>query len=300
MIPNLLLVVVKMNMLDVKVVKCFGFCLILNCSVVSATEGGGSNYLPGFYGDLAMAVFPEPGTYFNNFFAAYQDTEAQTGTLLEMPGVLHVSEFEILGGQFVTGFYPGMMAAKADATNNQFDRVGLGDFYLVPGGVSWKWDNLHAFFFEGVVAPTGRYQANDFNLGRNYWTFDHNLLLTWNLPANMEVSVAMGYMNNLENTTTQYRSGDEFHLDYTLGHYPISSFGFGVTGSYYQQVTGDRAAPEQVVTAPGEASSLGPVVMYMPRINGQDAAISFKYIREFNVSGRLPQEYLICRLFMSF
>jgi hypothetical protein len=217
-----------------------------------------------------------------------------------MPGVLHVSQFEILGGQFVTGFYPGMMAAKADSAGNDFSRVGLGDFYIVPGGISWKWQNLHAFLFEGVVAPTGRYQANDFSLGRNYWTFDHNLLLTWNMPANTELSLALGYMNNLENTSTNYQSGDEFHLDYTVGHYPVSSFGFGITGSYYRQVTADQALSEQILTEAGEASSLGPVVMYMPRINGQDAAISLKYMREFNVSGRLPQEYLICRIFLSF
>ncbi len=236
--------------------------------------------------------------YFNNFFAAYQDSTGQMGTMLEMPGIIHVSDKQFLGGQYVAGFYPGIMAAKDEA--NSFDRVGLGDFYLVPGGLSWKWRDVTAFLFEGIVAPTGRYQRNDFNLGRNYWTFDHNLLVTWNLPANSEVSLAIGYMNNLKNPASHYQSGDEFHFDYTVGHYLTPSFGVGITGSYYQQVTKDRAPQALLVSESSDATTIGPALMYMPKINGQDAAISVKWLREISVSGRAPQEYLICRLFLSF
>jgi len=265
-----------------------------------ATEGGGSNYLPGFYGDFGMAVMPEPGTYFNNFFAAYQDINSDTGTLLEMPGIIHVTEQKFFGGQFLVGLYPGMLASKDHTGDNNFHRVGLGDFYLVPGGLNWTWGDVTALLFEGVVAPTGRYQADDFNTGRNYWTFDHNLLLTWNLPAATEISVALGYMNNLKNPTTDYQSGDELHFDYTLAHYPVSSIGVGVAGSYYKQVGGDEAPQALSIGEAGEATTLGPVVMYTPRIDGRDINISLKWLREFNVTGRPEQEYVICRIFMPF
>ena len=262
---------------------------------LQATEGGGTNYLPGFYGDFGMAVFPGPGAYFSNFAAAYQDIDANTGTLLEMPGVLYVSTYQWLGGNFVSGAFPALMAAKDSTGSNNFDRVALGDFYFLPGGLSWDWGDLKAFLFEGVVAPTGRYEAGEFNTGRNYWTFDHNLLLTWSLPANNELSVAIGYMNNLENAATDYQSGDEFHFDYNVGHYIGQSFAVGVSGSYYQQTTRDVAPIGAFVPEEGEGTSIGPSVMYMPKINGQDAAISLKWMREFNVTGRPAQEYLICR-----
>ncbi len=274
--------------------------LVLHSATSKATEGGGSNYLPGFYGDFAMAVFPEPGTYFNNFFAAYQDASTKTGTLLEMPGVIHVTDQKVLGGQFIVGLYPGMLASKDHSGTNSSNRVGLGDFYFVPGGLNWKWQNLTAFLFEGIVAPTGRFEAGDFNTGRNYWTFDHNLQLTWNLPADNELSVDIGYMNNLTNPATRYKSGDEFHFDYTVGHYFVSTVGLGVTGSYYTQVTKDSSSQSLTISPAAEASSIGPVVMYTPHINGQDVNISLKWLSEFNVTGRAPQEYLVCRIFMPF
>ena len=70
-----------------------GLCLILAIFSIAAegSEGGGSNYFPGFYGDFMMAVMPEKGTFFNNFFAAYQDPSGNVGTLLEMPGIIHVT-----------------------------------------------------------------------------------------------------------------------------------------------------------------------------------------------------------------
>lgn len=273
-------------------------CWLLSIASAGATEGGGSNYLPGFYGDFAMAEFPEQGTFFNNFFAAYQDIESNTGTLLEMPGIIHVSQQHILGGTYVAGLFPALMAARDNTSG--IDRVALGDFYFVPGGLNWKWKNITAFLFEGIVAPTGYYRANEFSLGRNYWTFDHNLLLTWRLPGDNELSLGVGYMNNLKNTATNYQSGDELHFDYTVGHYLNTTLALGVTGSYYKQLSRDAAAQGLVVNEPGESASIGPVVMYTPKINGQDVAFSLKWLREFDVSGRVPQEYLVCRILLPF
>lgn len=280
--------------------RSFALLCCLSSFGTYATEGGGSNYLPGFYGDFGMADFPKQGTYFYNFFAAYQDTASQSGTLLEMPGVIHVSGMEFLGGRYITAVFPGLLASKDSSGGGHYDRVGLGDFYFIPGGLNWEFGDLKLFLFEGIVAPTGRYEVGDFNTGRNYWTFDHNLLMTWKLPANNELSVSFGYMNNLKNQATGYRSGDEFHFDYMLGHYFGEQFGLGVVGSHYRQVTADAAPFGSALMQPGEASSIGPVVTYIPKINGKEIAVSLKWMREFNVSGRLPQEYLICKVFVEF
>ncbi len=275
------------------------FCAF-SCSS-SATEGGGSNYLPGFYGDFGMAVFSTPGTYFNNFFAAYQDIRSDTGTLLEMPGVIHVSDYQIFNGQFVAGVYPGMLASKDHTGSNDLARVGLGDFYFVPGGLAWAHDNLSVFLFEGVVAPTGRYERGELNTGRNYWTFDHNLQLTLGLPLNTEFSLGVGLMNNLENPATNYQSGDELHVDYTFGYYPRPNIGFGVTGSYYKQLNQDISNdPTVQVFESGEASTIGPVLLYTPKINDKDVTLSLKWLKEFDVTSRVAQEYLVFRLLMPF
>lgn len=85
---------------------------------LAATESGGSNYLPGFYGDFAMGSMPDKGTFFSNFFAAYQDSSGQTGSLLEMPGIVHATGHKIFGGNYIVGIYPGLVAATDHSNGN--------------------------------------------------------------------------------------------------------------------------------------------------------------------------------------
>jgi hypothetical protein len=267
---------------------------------IQATEGGGSNYLPGFYGDFAMAVIPEKGTFFNNFFAAYQDTKGQTGTVLEMPGIVHATGQKILGGNLIVALYPALVATKDQSSHNDMSRFALGDAYLIPVALNWQWGSLTALAFEGIVAPTGYYEKGALNAGRNIWTFDHILSLTWQLPADNELSITLGYMNNLKNPATDYRSGDEFHFDYMLGHYIRPELAVGITGSHYRQTTADQGTADNLANVYSEASSIGPVVMYTPHLFDRDITVSLKYLREFDVQGRADQEYLVCRIFMAF
>ncbi len=262
-----------------------------------ATEAGGSNYLPGFYGDFGMAVFPKSGTYFSNFLAAYRDISEQTGTLLEMPSLLHVSEQSFWGAHYVSGFFPALLFIQDDV--NDLARVALGDFYIVPAGLHWQFNSISLFLFEGIVAPTGHYQINDFNTGRNYWTFDHNLLLTWDLTHNNEISVALGVMNNLENPATNYRSGDELHFDFNLGHY-WGNFALGMAGAYYAQLNSDHIPSGSTSIGMAEATSIGPSILVISHLNNAEIALSLKWLYELDVSGRSRQEYLVARVQVPF
>ena len=261
-----------------------GLCLILAIFSIAAegSEGGGSNYFPGFYGDFMMAVMPEKGTFFHNFFAAYQDHTGKIGTLLEMPGIVHVT------GQKFWG------------SGTSMDRVGLVDAYIIPAGLNWQWGSLTAYLFEGIVAPTGYHELGSLNTGRNIWTFDHVLSLTLQLPKDNELSMTLGYMNNLKNHATNYQSGDEFHFDYLLGHYLIPEVGIGITGSFYRQTTADHAPSDILAVEYSEASSIGPAVMYNLHMADRDITLSLKWLHEFNVQGRSAQDYLIWRVFMPF
>lgn len=265
---------------------------------LAATEGGGSNYLPGFYGDFAMAVMPEKGTFFNNFIAAYQDTASKTGTFLEMPGILHVTDYKILGGNYLIGIYPGLIATTDNTVHA--NRFGLGDAYLIPFAINWHWGNVTALAFEGIVTPNGYYEKGALNAGRNIWTFDHILALTWQLPLDNELSMTLGYMNNLKNPATDYRSGDEFHFDYMVGHYFNPNLGVGVTGSYYQQTTADHAPENILLTEYSAASTIGPVVMFTPFIGDRDVTFSLKWLHELSIQGRDAQDYLVSRVFVAF
>lgn len=261
-----------------------------------AGENGGTNYLPGFYGDFGMAVMPERGTFLNNFMAATVDRAGEYPAGFEMPGILHVTDQRLLGGRYLVGFYPAL-AGLGDPKTGRF---GLADSYVIPAALNWRWGRLTALAYEGIVVPTGRYRKGELNAGRNLWTFDHILSLTYALPYHWEVSATFGYMNNLRNPATHYQSGDEFHFDYLVGYYLRPEVGLGITGSWFRQTTADRAPAGAEAAAFGEAATIGPVLMVAPRLGGREVTLSLKWLHEFNVSGRPPGDYWVWRAFMAF
>jgi len=268
---------------------------------VKATEGGGSNYLPGFYGDFEMAVIPEEqGTYFNNFMSVSRDSQKSSEAFIEIPGFLHVTDYKLLEGNVIFGVFPGLAAIRGQTEEIKNTRFGLLDAYIMPLSLNWNLDDISLFVYEGIIAPIGYYQIGYLSTGRNMWTFDHVVAFTWRIVTDTELSITSGYMNNLKNKSTNYKSGDEIHFDCLFGHYLSKELAVGLTGTYYRQVTADEAQTNILSTVYSEASSIGPALMYTPNIFNRDINLSFKWLHEFNVQGRLPQDYIIWRIFMSF
>lgn len=265
-----------------------------------AVERWGSNYLPGFYGDFHMAVFPEEGTFLSQFLAGVEAMGGQAGSVVEMPGIIHAPGWDVLGGHFAAAFYPNLTVSWDHTGTQHSERVGLGDFYLVPLGISWKWTDVYLVAFQGVVAPTGHFGLNDLNNSRNIWTLDQNVMLTWTLPAAMELNLDVGFMENLGNSATGYDSGEEFHLDYTVAHYVMDIVGIGLTGSYYRQITHDEAPTGAFLFPEGSAASIGPAVYFSPHVGDRDIGLSLKWLHEVYVDGRPRQDYLMSRVFLAF
>lgn len=269
-------------------------------SDATAVEPWGSNYLPGFYGDFHMAIFPTEGTFLSQFLAGVEAMGGQAGSVVEMPGIIHAPGWEVLGGHFAAAIYPNLTVSWDHTRGQSSERFGLGDFYLVPLGISWDWTDLHVVAFQGVVAPTGHFGLNDLNNSRNVWTFDQNVMLTWNLPAAMELNLDVGFMENVGNSATGYDSGDEFHLDYTVAHYVAEIVGLGFTGSYYRQITEDEAPAGAFLFPAGSAASIGPAVYFSPHVGDRDVVLSLKWLHEVYVDGRPRQDYLMSRIFLGF
>ncbi|QPK64856.1 transporter [Methylomonas sp. LL1] len=275
-------------------------------SVTRASEGGGTSYLPGFYGDFGMAYITEPGTYFNNLFGYYttQDSQYDYSIAFDMPSILHVSDLQILGGAFTVGMYPMLLRSEYSVPSSDIDtrRGGFGDFYVVPGGISWQWDNFYLFVYEGVNMPTGSYrQDRSLNAGRNYWSLDNNASLTWmSGDGRFELSMNIGYMLNSENPATDYRTGDEFHLDYLLGYYPIANFGIGINGSVYRQVTADSGSGAAGATLLSEANTIGPALYFNQKLGGQEIMWSAKWLHEFDANSYTAGDYVMLHTFFKF
>lgn len=278
-------------------------------NVSNAAEGGSSQYLPGFYGDFGMGMAGESGTYLSNFFGYSwnEDATSESSLLFELPGVIHVSETKILGATYSAGFFPYVLRTTYTTKENgnvkqDLERGGAGDMYALPLALSWQWGEFSFYAFEGIVVPTGAYdKGRMLNAGRNSWTFDNNLSMTWSPDeGKYDLSLTFGYMVNTENHATHYRTGDEVHIDYSVGYYVLPSLGVGVTGSYYRQVTPDSGIGVPVDAFEGEYSSIGPVVTYTVKLGDRDVAFSAKWLHEYDVNNHVPYDYAILRTSFKF
>jgi len=308
-----------------------------------ASESASSHYVPGAYNDFFMNVQVDSGFYFRDDLTYYSanfnngttlgrniateiDLELWTNTFK----LAYVSDFEILGGRYGAGlFLPVVFDANISANveagpflrgrtlsfETQDNQGGMADLVVAPLSLTWKWDDVSVNLSELVFMPTGYYQAGDLvNLGRNHWSFDTIAGLTWLHPKRgHEISFNIGYMSNTENDATQYQSGDELHLDYTVAQHFSEAFGVGVTGFFYYQLTDDesplldelRTVRNQVNTIRatlgrstlpevggfrGEAAGVGPIVRYSPKFGDKQVHFIGKWIHEFNVENRFKGE----------
>jgi hypothetical protein len=240
--------------------------------------------VPGVYGNLGLAKFPGPGFYYVNFTIFSEgdtDVAARQGSVhTDISDTIvanafvpaYISELEILGAQFWAAVGIPVLYVESDATVEaggitrpilDGSNSGLGDMYLVPFGLDWKLEDLDILLYLGINTPVGEYDVNnDVNLGLNYWAFDPNVGITWTLPENFELNLNLGYLFNLENTATDYKSGNAIHLDYTIGYKVTKRFEVGLTGYTYYQVTGDSGSGATLGSFKGEAVGIGPSLSY--------------------------------------
>jgi hypothetical protein len=152
---------------------------------------------------------------------------------------------------------------KVDVNGQSQHKKGLGDIIFGPALGFHYSDKLHSVFALDFIAPTGEYDRGDLaNIGRNYWTVEPVLAISHVDPAGLNASVKLMYDFNLENSATDYRSGQEFHFDYAVGWGLGNGWVLGVGGYYYRQTTDDRQHGERIDDNKGRAFSIGPSIMY--------------------------------------
>jgi hypothetical protein len=189
------------------------------------------------------------------------------------------------------GYADGFLEAGAGRTRRQNDRTGIGDLYLSPLRLNWRSEEHHVTISQGIFAPTGSYDPDRLiNLGRNHWGFNTNVSYTWlNEKRGHEISLTAGYLVNTKNTDTDYRSGNEFHLDYLLAHHFSPRVGLGFTGYWYKQVTGDHAGLLRRLglgSFRGKALGIGLAVLFKPTIGGKDTNFVLKWVHDVHARRR--------------
>ena len=287
----------------------------LSASDAKATEGAASYYFAGGFGSFLTAVPPEPG-----FSVASQTLmfggQAQRAVLrgratfglsafalYEFVAGSYAFEPKILGGRLqIAAAAPVVATASMNVSldmrlfgslSNTASDTGFGDRLLTPFAFYWSFGEIHVKLAQFVVAPTGRYNVDSLiNVGRNYWAFDTQLGITWfHKATGTELTVLPGIMINTTNPATDYKSGNEFHLDFMVNQFLSPTFAIGMQGYWYKQIDADSGTGAVLGPFMGESFGLGPAILWTPEALEGRAAIVLKWLHDISNTNRLNGDW---------
>ncbi|MBL0225104.1 MAG: transporter [Geobacteraceae bacterium] len=241
-------------------------------------------------------MFPPPGTYFLNYVTYYtagslKDKDGNNAipkfeldALANVFRVVHVTKSTLLGGNIGMQAILPLVHLEVAVPGRSQSNNGLGDLVISPLILSWHSKNMHYAAGVDVDMPIGAYDKNDLaNIGRNYWTFTPIVAATYMSDSGYEISGKFMYDINTENNDTNYQSGNEFHVDYTLAK-KIGAYSLGAGGYFYKQVTDDEVngAKHPNDGNKGQVFAIGPQIKY----DYKNMAFSFKYQKELLVENK--------------
>lgn len=289
--------------------------LAFTSTPLAAGEGGGSAYLQGTFNDFAAGVFGEPGFYLRNdlfYFDGDIDARPLGGRVaagadqelwLNLLKLAYLTDTTLWGAR--VGYAITIPYANVDVSGSATIPVigaeafrsggetGFGDIYVNPLLLNWVRGNNHFTFAPGIVVPTGKYDEDKLvNIGRNYWALDVAGSYTYlNQQTGREFSATAGVYFNDENSDTDYTTGNEFHLDWTATQYFSESFGLGLAGYWYEQISDDKGRLAGGLTAQddfdgfrGSGWGLGPAFVYNAQVGDRTVSIIGKAL--FNIDSK--------------
>ncbi|MGC2856322.1 transporter [Novispirillum sp. DQ9] len=227
------------------------------CAATTAQAVEGAVQYPhgaeGFY----AGALPPPGTYFLAYGIHYQgELQNSAGDTVRLPGggtvdlevnaiaprIVHMTDKTLFGGQYgmhaVVPFFRNTLSVGGASDTNS----GLGDITINPFILAWHRPDLHYAIGLDINIPTGKYDTGrrlGNNIGANYWSFEPLFAVTWLPGDGWELNGKFMYNTKLENPDTDVQSGDEIHVDYTIGKQVSDKLTLGVGGYWVHQLTDD-------------------------------------------------------------
>ena len=248
-------------------------------------------------------------------------SEVEATSYADTHVLLYQTDYELLGGRYGTAIgiplvrtdidvsgtltrnprRPGrIIPVRGDLSKSKTvsdTAEGLGDIYAAPFMLVWKKGDFKYDTRLGFYAPTGKYDENDLaNLGKNYWTFEPAVSLSYFGSKNgIEVTTFAGVDVNTENQDTDYRSGEQAHVDLTVAqHLPLGKgfVGLGAKGFYYEQISGDSGDGAILGDFEGRTVGVGPIISYITKVGGADVVFEAKWLPELDTERRLEGDYV--------
>lgn len=295
--------------------------LLVMSSTLYAAEGGLSNYIPAFYGDIALATEPPDGFSFRNdvfYFSGEISESSRSGAIqvdldvtlvYDYLTLLYKPSSHFLGQPIAFSITQPIGYSDIDVSlqvgpffaGTDDDYAGLGDttlgafMYWNTGNFNFSWNNY-------VVVPVGDYDEDELaNTGLNYWTIETDFAATYfNTETGQDYSVIAGYGYNTKNADTDYQSGDEVHLDFVLNQFLTESFAIGINGYFYKQISGDSGDGALLGSFKGEGAGIGPAIYYGKKIFDNDVYFIAKWVHDYHAENRIKGDYAYASFALSF
>jgi hypothetical protein len=148
--------------------------------------------------------------------------------------------------------------------------------------------NNYMTYITGDI-PVGLYQSSNLaNMGLGHGAIDGGVGYTYFDPkTGHEFSVVTGLTGNFENTSTNYTSGIDWHIDWGASQFLTKQVQVGLVGYVYDQISPDRGCAPQPCPFESRVAGIGPQFGYIfpisPTLQGY---INLKAYAEFDHANR--------------
>jgi len=226
-----------------------------------------------------VGALPPPGTHALGYLVRYdgilQDEngddlvnpltgdEVEIGLSAFAVRLVHMTDIEILGGRWGVQAVAPFFRTRIDSGSVSDINGGLGDVTIDPFLLAWRHGDLFWSTGLDIVLPTGEHDPFQLvNLGANYFTFEPILAVTWLPGDGWQLNAKFMFNFKLENPDTNYRSGNEFHMDWTIGKEIADGWTLGIGGYYVRQVEDDEQNGRKLPGTRNHVVGIGPQVMW--------------------------------------
>ncbi len=153
-----------------------------------------------------------------------------------------------------------------------------------------KWNQgVHNWMLYGMTnIPVGSYDSKRLaNLGYGHGAVDGGFGYTYFDPAKgHELSVVAGTTYNFTNTHTDYRNGQDYHIDAAAAQFLSKTFFVGAVGYYYDQFTADSGSLPIFGPVKSRVLGIGPQMGFIIPMGEVQGYLNFKAYFESNAHDR--------------
>jgi hypothetical protein len=229
------------------------------------------------------------------------DLNARANVVFLVPG--YIFETPILGGQL--GVSMAVIPGQQNATLDGALTASLGPLSVTRQGqisdsvsgfadlfpqATLKWNQgVHNWMVYGMTnIQVGSYDRTRLaNLGLGHSAIDGGLGYTYFDPTKgHEFSVVAGTTYNFTNKHTDYRNGQDYHIDAAAAQFLSKTFFVGAVGYYYDQFTADSGSLPVFGPVKSRVLGIGPQMGFILPMGEMQGYLNFKAYFESNADNR--------------